>query len=73
MIKARRTSTNYVYDVEINGWTSDLVIKVTRCTARSNIYGLFSRSTGEQVSAQEFKSALAAAKAGAAIIGEAVA
>lgn len=71
-IKAKRTTTNYVYMVEIDAEIMPVFIKVTRCTARSNIYGLFN-ADGAQISAQEFKSALAAAKAYAVLIGDRVA
>lgn len=61
-VKARRTSTNYVYDVEIDGQATGVQIKVVRCTARAQFYGLFT-AAGERLGAAEFKSAIAAAKA----------
>jgi hypothetical protein len=59
--KARRTATNYVYNVEVDGVLTGLQIKSVRCTARSIIFGLFD-SAGERVGSTEFKSATAAAK-----------
>ena len=64
-VKARRTATNYIYAVEVDGALTGVEIRTVRCTARANFYGLFTAS-GERIGSAEFKSALAAAKASAA-------